>query len=83
MGFSRQEHGRGLPFPYPVDPFFSEVSTMTHLSWVALYGLAHSFTELHKAVIHAIIFFSFLWLWFSFWRLWDYSSCFFFLPSDG
>ena len=54
MGFSRQEHGRGLPFPYPVDPFFSEVSTMTHLSWVALYGLAHSFTELHKAVVHVI-----------------------------
>jgi len=23
--------------------------TMTHLSWVALHGMAHSFTELHKS----------------------------------
>lgn len=32
---------------------------MTHMSWVTLYGMAHSFIELHKAVIHAIILVSF------------------------
>ena len=30
----------------------SELSTITHLSWVALHGMAHSFTELDKAVVH-------------------------------
>ena len=69
MGFSRQEYWSGLPFPSPVDYVWSELSTMTHLSWVALHGMAHSFIELKKAVIHLM---SFLWLWFS--------LC---LPSDG
>ena len=32
---------------------------MTHPSWVALHGMAHSFIELHKAVIHVIILVSF------------------------
>ena len=32
----------------------SELSTMTHLSWVALHGMAHSVTELDKAVVHVI-----------------------------
>ena len=41
------------------------------LSWVALHGMAHSFTELDKAVVHVIRLVSFLWLWFS--------DC---LPSD-
>ena len=45
--------------------------------------VAQSFIELHKAVIHVMLLVSFLCLWFSFWRLWDYSSCFFCLPSDG
>ena len=27
---------------------------MTHLSWVALHGMAHSFIELDKAVAHVI-----------------------------
>ena len=27
---------------------------MTHLSWVALYGMAHSFIELDKAIVHVI-----------------------------
>ena len=40
----------------------SELSTMTHLSWVALHGMAHSFMELAKAVVHVIR----LVLWFSF-----------------
>ena len=46
MGFSRQEYWSGLPLPSPVDHILSEPSTMTHLSWVALHGMAHSFTEL-------------------------------------
>ena len=47
----------------PVDHILSELSTMTR---------AYSFTELDKAVVHAIRLVSFLGLWFSF-----------FLPSDG
>ena len=72
IGFSRQEYWSGLPFPSLVDHVLSELSTMTHLSWVALRSVAQSFIELDKAVIHVISLFSFLWLWFSF--------C---LPSDG
>ena len=41
---------KGFPFPSPVDHILSELSTMTHLSLVALHGMAHSFTELDKAV---------------------------------
>ena len=72
MGFSRQEYWSGLPFPSLVDHVLSELSTMTRPSWVALHGMAHSFIELDKAVVHVIRLVSFLWLWFSF-----------FLPSDG
>ena len=32
---------------------------MTHPSWVALHGMAHSFTELDKTVVHVIRLFSF------------------------
>ena len=52
----------------PVDQFLSELSAMTHPSCVALPGLAHSFIELDKTVVHVIR----LVLWFSF--------C---LPFDG
>ena len=31
---------------------FSELSTMTHPSWVVLHGMAHSFTELYKPLHH-------------------------------
>ena len=72
MGFSRQEYGSGLSFPSPFDHVLSELSTMTHMFWVALHGMAHSFIELVKAVVHVIRLVSFLWLWFS--------VC---LPSDG
>jgi len=72
MEFSRQEHWSGLPFPSPVDHILSELSTMSRLSWLALHGMAHSFFELDKAVVHVIRLVSFLWLWFS--------VC---LPSDG
>ena len=40
MGFSRQEYCSGLPFPSPVDHILSDLSTMTHLSWVASQGMA-------------------------------------------
>ena len=66
MAFSRQECWSSLPFPSSIDHVLSELSTMTRPSWVALYGLAHSSSELIKAVIHVISLFSFLWLWFSF-----------------
>ena len=66
MGFSRQEYWSGLPFPSPVDHVLSELFTMTCPSWVALHGMAHSFIELDKAVVHVISLVSFLWLWFSF-----------------
>ena len=58
MGFLRQEYWSGLPFPPPVDHVLSELFTVTHLSWVTLHGMAHSFIELDKplrqdkAVIH-------------------------------
>ena len=72
MEFSRQEWWSDLPFLSPVDHVLSELSTMTRLSWVALDGMTHSFTELDKVVIHVISLVSFLSLWFSF--------C---LPSNG
>ena len=34
----------GLPFPSPLDHVLSELSTMTHPSWVAIHGMAHSST---------------------------------------
>ena len=63
IGFSRQEYRSGLPFPSPVD-VSSELFTMIHPSWVALHVMAHSFTELNKAVVHVIRLGSFLWFWF-------------------
>ena len=60
MGFSRQEYGSILPLSSPVDHILSELSTMTHLSWVALHGMAHSFIELDKGVVPVIYLISFL-----------------------
>ena len=54
MGFSRQEYWNGLPFPSPVHDVLSELSTMACQSWVALHGMALSFIELDKAVVHVI-----------------------------
>ena len=70
MGFSRQEYWSGLPFPSPVDHILSELSTMSHPSWVALQDMVHSFIELDKDVVHVIRLVSFLWLWFSVSALW-------------
>ena len=50
MGFSRQEHWSGLPFPSPVDHILSDLSTMTPQSCVATRA-RHSFIELDKAVV--------------------------------
>ena len=72
VGFSRQEYWSVLPFPSPVDHILSELFTMTRPSWAALHSMAHSFTELDKAVVHVIRLVSFLWL--------GMSVC---LPSDG
>ena len=44
----------------PVDHILSEFSTMTRPSWVALHGMAHSFIEFDKAVVHVIRLVSFL-----------------------
>ena len=65
MGFSRQEYWNGLSFPSPVDHILSKLCTMTCPSWVVLHGMAHSFSELDKAVVHVIRLVNFLWLWFS------------------
>ena len=50
MGFSRQECWSGLSFPSPVDHILSNLSTMTHPSWVAPRAWL-SFIELDKAVV--------------------------------
>ena len=68
LGFSRQAYWSSLPLPSPVTHILSELSTMTHLSWVALHGVAHSFIEL-------------LWSMLSF--LWAFRSCGFHSGSCG
>ena len=65
MGFSKQIYWSGLPFLSLVDHILPDLSTMTHPFWVALQGMAHSFIELDKAVVHMIRLVSFLWLWLS------------------
>ena len=50
MGFSRQEYWSGLPFPSPVDHILSDLSTMTHLSWVTPWSWL-GFIELDKALV--------------------------------
>ena len=52
MGFSGQEYWRGLSFPPPENYILSEIFTMTCPSWMALHGIAHSFSELHKPLHH-------------------------------
>ena len=68
-GFSRQEYWSGLPFPSPMDHILSELSTMTHPSWVSVHGMAHTFIGSDKAVACVNSFISFLWLWFSFYHV--------------
>ena len=52
MGFSWQECCSGLPFLPPVARVFSELSTITSPSLMALHGTAHSFTEIYKPFHH-------------------------------
>ena len=52
MEFFRQEYWSSLPFPSPVDHVLSEHFIRTHLSWVALQGMAYGFIELHKPIGH-------------------------------
>ena len=40
--------------PFSGGPHFVQLSTITGPSWVALHGMAHSFTESDKAVIYVI-----------------------------
>ena len=49
---SCQVYWGGLPFPPPAGHVLSELSAMTHPSWVPLHGMVHSFTELHKLLCH-------------------------------
>ena len=42
----------GLPFYLPVDHVFSQFFTVTHPTWMALHGMAHSFIELPKPLCH-------------------------------
>ena len=60
MEFSDKNTEVVFHFPSPVDQVLSELSTITCLSWVVLHGMAHSFIELDKAVVHVISLFSFL-----------------------
>ena len=46
--------------PFPSDHVLSQLSTMTCPSWVVLHGVAHSFIELNKTVVHVISLISFL-----------------------
>ena len=52
MGFSRQEYWSGLPFHSTLKHILSKLFIMICPSWVALHGMAHSFTELYKLLHH-------------------------------
>ena len=52
MRFSQQVYWGGLPFPPAVDHSLLELSALTHPSWVALHGMAHSGIELCKSLCH-------------------------------
>ena len=41
-------------FPFSSVLHFSELSTMTRVSWVALHSMARSFIDLDKALVHVI-----------------------------
>ena len=68
MGFSRQDYWSGLPLPSPVDHVLSDLSTMTHPSWLqwVRQGWLTVGIELDKAVVYVVSLVSFLWLCFSF-----------------
>ena len=52
LGFSQQVYWGHLPFPPPVDPVLSELSTMTCPSWVTLMAWLMPSLKLHKPLCH-------------------------------
>ena len=52
MGFSQLVYWSSFLFPPPVDHVFSELSSVTCLSWVALHGMTYSFIEICKPLQH-------------------------------
>ena len=44
-----------------MDHILAELSTRIRPSWVVLHGMAHSFIELNKAVVHVISLISLVW----------------------
>ena len=50
--FSGHVYWGGVLFPPPVDHILSELSAMTHPSWVALHSMTHSFVEIYKPLCH-------------------------------
>ena len=60
MLFSRQEYWSDLPFRSPVDHVFSQLSIITHPSWVAIHSMVHSYMELDKDDTKVISLASFL-----------------------
>ena len=50
---------KGFAIPFSSDSCFVRTPTMTCPSWVALHDLAHSFIELHKAVVHVMVWLAF------------------------
>ena len=49
-GFLKARILKWFALPFSRGQVLSELSTMTHPSWVAPHSMAHCFTELHKAV---------------------------------
>ena len=41
--------------PFSSGPHFVKLSTMTHLSWMALDGMVYSFIELDRTVVHLTV----------------------------
>ena len=54
MGFSRREYWNGLPFPSPVDHIWSELSTMTRPSWIALCGGGRGGYPLGRGIVYSV-----------------------------
>ena len=51
-GSHGKKNSSGLPFLLPVDHILPKLFIITHLSWVALQGMSHSFIELQKPHYH-------------------------------
>ena len=54
LGVLKARTLKWFAIPFSSGPRLSQLSTITHLSWVTLQGLTHSFIELDKAVVHVI-----------------------------